>query len=218
MLTSEHFPIKKNSNLNPTGSELPVVGGSFLTNQEECKMSTYFQNAAKRSDGKTLILSNGSKWAGSVPDGLETLLEVLSKDVLDPKFEKYHCWRPYTYTPEVKGVETADYLRPWVGAKTFFGNFLNLSHVFNIISVDPEVIGKLEQAIQKNVVRAEYQEEAAKEYAGWYYAVNNNGYLLVPPHEAEDIRNGTVTKSRYMTRYPTLESAQVIGPWTPYGH
>lgn len=54
-----------------------------------------FEQALERTDGKTLILSNGSKWAGQDPDSIQTLLDVLGDNVLDPMFEQYHCYRPY---------------------------------------------------------------------------------------------------------------------------
>lgn len=55
-------------------------------NQKECTMSN-FEQALERTDGKTLILSNGSKWAGQDPDSIQTLLDVLGDNVLDPMFE-----------------------------------------------------------------------------------------------------------------------------------
>ncbi|EBM5152882.1 pyruvate dehydrogenase, partial [Salmonella enterica subsp. enterica serovar Typhimurium] len=45
-----------------------------------------FEQALERTDGKTLILSNGSKWAGQDPDSIQTLLDVLGDNVLDPMF------------------------------------------------------------------------------------------------------------------------------------
>ncbi|STS99811.1 pyruvate/2-oxoglutarate dehydrogenase complex dehydrogenase (E1) component eukaryotic type beta subunit [Klebsiella pneumoniae] len=41
-----------------------------------------FEQALERTDGKTLILSNGSKWAGQDPDSIQTLLDVLGDNVL----------------------------------------------------------------------------------------------------------------------------------------
>lgn len=61
-----------------------------------------FEQALERTDGKTLILSNGSKWAGQDPDSIQTLLDVLGDNVLDPMFEQYHCYRPYPFEPMVR--------------------------------------------------------------------------------------------------------------------
>lgn len=68
------------------------------------------------------IESNGSKWAGEAPDTLEQLLDVLKRETLDPSFEE--CGRFfYESSPN------------WHA----FGNFLTLSHVFNISGTAAEM-------------------------------------------------------------------------------
>ncbi len=88
-----------------------------------------FEQALERTDGKTLILSNGSKWAGQDPDSIQTLLDVLGDNVLDPMFEQYHCYRPYPFEPMVRTGRNGEMFQPWLGAACFFGNFLTVSHV-----------------------------------------------------------------------------------------
>ncbi|MFC6673999.1 pyruvate dehydrogenase [Marinobacterium aestuariivivens] len=171
-----------------------------------------FEDALERTDGKTLILSNGSKWAGSSPDSIQILLDVLGKEVLDPMFERYHCYRAYPFSPLLKTGRNEAMFTPWLGAKRFFGNFLTVSHVFNIISKDSEVIEALSDAIRKNMETEEYQRHAYERYAGWFYAETSEGHQLVSPKEADDIRNGNVTKSRYPRNYEALKTAVLIGP------
>jgi hypothetical protein len=66
------------------------------------------------------IISNGSKWLGEPPDTIETLLEVLGKNTLDPKFGTF-----------------VTYKHP--GMLRVFGNFLTISHVFNILGTVDEM-------------------------------------------------------------------------------
>ena len=110
-----------------------------------------FDQALTRTDGKTLILTNGSKWAGDTPDDIQVLLEVLAKNVLDPSFEQYHCYEPVPFDPLLKerGEESARKYLPWVGAATFSGNFLTVSHVFHIITQDQQVIETLAKPLEE---------------------------------------------------------------------
>ncbi len=79
------------------------------------------------------IVSNGSKWAGEEPDSLEKLLEVLRTEILDPRFEE-------------RGSFVA---RTSNGIVRIFGNFLTVSHVFNIEGTEEELSEAIE-AIEAN--------------------------------------------------------------------
>ncbi len=83
------------------------------------------------------IISNGSKWAGEEPDRLEILLEVLRTETLDPRFEERGSFVTRTGTGTVR----------------IFGNFLTVSHVFNIEGTEEE----LAEAI--NAIEANKQSE-----------------------------------------------------------
>lgn len=87
------------------------------------------------------VISNGSKWAGEKPDTIEDLLNVLDKYVLDPTFESY-----------------GNFIIKSNNSVKFFGNFLTLSHVFNIVTDELEIINKLSHAINQNQERSEYKE------------------------------------------------------------
>ncbi len=104
------------------------------------------------------IKSNGSKWAGQEPDTIETLLSVLENNVLDPTFEKYGNFVK-EYVP-MKWTENNEYLK---GCTSFFGNFYTLSHVFNIITNDKEIIDRLTDAIGKNQATEEYKQIKAEQ-------------------------------------------------------
>ena len=106
---------------------------------------------------ETIIQSNGSRWLGQEPDSVETLLEVLGREPLDPTLEEFGNFideldRPATWPdekvpPEFEGK----------GMTRFFGNFAKLSHVFNIDTNDPEVVRGLTVAIRDNQKRGDYQ-------------------------------------------------------------
>jgi len=80
----------------------------------------------------TEITTNGSKMLGEQPDDIETLLKVLATHPLDRTFERAFI------------QDLGD------GAKRFHGSFLTVSHVFDIRSNDPEIVGRLVAAIEAN--------------------------------------------------------------------
>lgn len=156
---------------------------------------------ARSEDGKTLIISNGSKWAGQAPDNIETLLDVLEDYILDPMFERYgifHC------------VENNPILEP--GADRFSGNFQRLSHCFDIVTIDPDVSAALKTAIKNNLQSEEYQRQAFELYSNWFVIEGARGLRLVKPSVAQDIEAGNITKMAYPRDYDTLIQATVIGP------
>ena len=110
------------------------------------------------------ICSNGSKWAGQKPDTIEELIKVLNTYTLDPSFEKYGNFinnNPQWLKPE--------YNEKYKGCIKFFGNFAEYSHVFYIITDEPEIIEILTVAINKNKETEEYKK-IKREY------INNKMY------------------------------------------
>ena len=103
----------------------------------------------------TTIIHNGSHWAGEEPDTLDELCAVLASEPLNRDFEAFgnFALHPVEYTD---GRVDSSITRFW-------GNFANVSHVFNIDSDDPAVIERLTKAIRENQQRADYlsQEVAA---------------------------------------------------------
>jgi len=98
------------------------------------------------------IISNGSKWAGQQPATIEELLTVLAKYPLDPTFEKYGNFiNPH---PTWLKKEAAELYK---GCTTIFGNFMECSHVFNVITDDSDTIAALSKAIEANKETAEYK-------------------------------------------------------------
>ena len=93
----------------------------------------------------TTITSNGSKWYGEAPDSIDKLVEVLKGHTLDPRFTEYG----------------SNFIVADVGSVRFFGNFHNLSHVFNIRTDDPAIIAKLTRAIRENLRRDDYRAALA---------------------------------------------------------
>ena len=98
----------------------------------------------------TFIVSNGSKWAGQLPDDLDALEDCL----------KTHTLENFSYC---KKIHTTDYLHnsDFVEAISnnnywaFFGNFVEISHVFQIYSNDPEVIKRLSEYIPRKYTQYE---------------------------------------------------------------
>lgn len=98
------------------------------------------------------IQSNGSKWAGQSPDSVEKLIEVLGLHTLDPRFENYGNF----ITLDPVAWDTLKPLYP-AGTVNFFGNFRGVSHVFSIVTDEPEIIDALTTAIRTNQATAEYR-------------------------------------------------------------
>jgi hypothetical protein len=89
---------------------------------------------------KTEVQSNGSKWAGQKADTIQKLFTVLENYALDRTFEAFGNF--------VEPIEN--------GAVSFFGNFQELSHVFNINTTDEKLIARLTAAIRANQQRPDY--------------------------------------------------------------
>lgn len=99
----------------------------------------------------TTIDSNGSKWLGEEPDSIDTLCDVLKNYCLDPSFEDYgNFCTCLDSEPQIGAPE---------GSFRFWGNFLELSHVFSIDTNDPTVINHLTTLIRANQQREDYQAE-----------------------------------------------------------
>lgn len=106
-------------------------------------------------DGKTVIVSNGSKWVGQQPDSIDELCRVLEAYALDRTFENFgnfifpplaedgHIYQHYGFTSH-EGV--------W----HFCGNFADVSHVFSIYTNEADVVQRLTEAILANQKRGDY--------------------------------------------------------------
>ncbi len=86
----------------------------------------------------TTIVSNGSRWYGQSPASIPELLDVLATSPLCPSFLAYGGFALDTGSP---------------GVVTFWGNFAEVSHVFNITTDDDLTIERLAVAIKTNLGR-----------------------------------------------------------------
>lgn len=100
------------------------------------------------------IESNGSKWAGQAPDSIEKLLDVMANHPLDRRTFGGHFFtsKPGYSKEFLKDLGVTD-------VTCFSGNFFDISHVFNIITDEPVLIGKLKKAIRKNQQRPDYKSQ-----------------------------------------------------------
>jgi hypothetical protein len=120
------------------------------------------------------IISNGSKWAGEQPDSIETLLERLASHALDPRFEEFGNFILPARRARHLGNDQYQDLGPVYpeapDAVRFWGNFLELSAVFEVDTDEPELIDRLTSAIRANqatpaYVAAKRAQEAADKQA-----------------------------------------------------
>ena len=99
------------------------------------------------------IISNGSKWLGQEPDSIEVLVETLKQYALDPVFEEYGnfvCHNPRWIKKESNEI--------YKGCTKIHGNFYTLSHTFDIITNDEEIIEQLETLIRNNLQTEAYKQ------------------------------------------------------------
>lgn len=117
----------------------------------------------------TFIISNGSKWLGENPDSIDTLIDRLTNEVLDPTFEEYgdFCERAGDETVESlnaggrcpshqEAVRIGDSIAG--PALHFWGNFYSYSHVFSVVTDDPDLIARMTTAIRANKATVAYKE------------------------------------------------------------
>ena len=109
----------------------------------------------------TIIQSNGSRWAGEDLATLDELAECLRTHTLDPTFEKYGDFlyqvRPGDWI-RGKKPEGTDPERTF----NMFGNFFDVSHVFNIYTDDPALVAKFRALIDANKKTAAYKSAKKK--------------------------------------------------------
>lgn len=95
----------------------------------------------------TIIRSNG----GGLAQPIEALFEALEVYTLHRLFEAYGDF----VTRGDAGIEG----RYGKGTVSFFGNFVDYSHVFNIVTDDADLIERLAAAIERNKAKASYIEQ-----------------------------------------------------------
>lgn len=105
-------------------------------------MNDYAQSNGRNYRTETKILANGSTWNGDDPLPLSDLYTRLRENTLDPRFEKMGNFIMHGKDGKVR----------------FWGNFLDVSHVFDVLTNDPGVISTLCFAIRDHQDRARYLE------------------------------------------------------------
>lgn len=112
----------------------------------------------------TVINSNGS--GAALP--IDTLFERLASNTLDPDFERFgnfvskahgsvEAGYDHSVTPpRLLYRDTGPIYPDHPNALSFFGNFFDYSHVFNITTDDPELIERLTAAIRANQATPAY--------------------------------------------------------------
>jgi hypothetical protein len=88
-----------------------------------------------------------------VPDTVENILDDMADFTLDPRFESYGDF--VDRSPKWLNPETAE---KYKGCASIFGNFLEYSHAFRLVTDDEEIIRRIEEAVARNKATVEYQE------------------------------------------------------------
>ena len=101
------------------------------------------------------VLSDTEPWK-MIPDSEENIIRDLEAHTLDPVFELYGNF--VNPAPEWLDEKVA---AKYAGCASIFGNFLDWSHAFRLVTDDEALISRITEAVEKNKVRPEYQ--AARE-------------------------------------------------------
>ena len=103
------------------------------------------------------IKSNGSRWMGDEEGDISELLEVLAKHELDSRMFNHD----FITVDPCEGVRDPHVYGKWIdgprlyecdGVYSFFGNFVDVSHVFNIDTNHKPTIDALLAAIEANKI------------------------------------------------------------------
>ena len=106
--------------------------------------------------GKEVIVkNNGSTWGGQPMSSIPQLIQIMKKEVIEESF--FSNFRKRYGSDE--RVQMCPIINEGNGWFRFFGNFENLSHVFDIRTNNPEVIQKLRDAIKGNEGWSKYYEK-----------------------------------------------------------
>ncbi|MNX96361.1 hypothetical protein D3C86_1286730 [compost metagenome] len=100
----------------------------------------------------TDILSNNARQYGFTPDTIDSLIEKINTYALDPTFEEYG-----NFITEFKPKYWNDKNSEYKGYTSIFGNFHTYSNVFRILTNDPIVIKKIEEAVRMNQQTEDYR-------------------------------------------------------------
>lgn len=130
-----------------------------------CPRDKWDEVQALQGEPFIYIMSNGSKWAGEEEDDVQDLLAVLAEHPLDPRFEDYGNFinpHPCVAVRDDDGKWVDGDRQYQADVTSFFGNFLGLSHVFNIDTNHQPTIDALTTAIKANVATTAYQAARPK--------------------------------------------------------
>lgn len=118
------------------------------------------------------VTNPAAPWS-TIPDTLDNILQDLEEYALDPVFELYGDF--VNPAPEWISQDAAE---KYSGCTLIYGNFRELSHAFNLVTDEPEIINRLRDAIDENRKRPDYQQARKKALA------------KVPPLSKETARIG----------------------------
>lgn len=92
-----------------------------------------------------------------IDDTEENILQDLAAHTLDPTFELYGDF--VNPSPEWLNPENA---AKYAGCTMIFGNFLDYTHAFRLVTDDASLIARISSAVQRNKSRPEYQQARRK--------------------------------------------------------
>ena len=99
----------------------------------------------------TIVLSNGHLRTETADAAIDALIEILRDHPLNRLFEKYGDF----VERDARNLR-GEWLEGVENAVSFFGNFFDRSHIFSIVSNDPDHVDRLCAAIAAKRQRADY--------------------------------------------------------------
>ncbi len=108
------------------------------------------QDAAKYSDGTTIVMTNAS---GNQVKQLDTLKKIMKEEILCPLFFEYGLYLPGIWRNEKNTTE----LNGFDGSYCLSGNFKTMSFRYMVLTLDEKVMMDLSSLVFENMDRREFR-------------------------------------------------------------
>ena len=168
-------------------------------------------NAIKKSDGSTLIISNG---VGRICK-ISTLLDHLKSHTLTTRYFEYSLyqfrpWVPMGCFNDSKKKYYYSKYDEWIGSPKITGNFYDFHYPFNIITKDIGLQSEMQKLINKNIIHEKFMRDCNDLYCNYWIGKSKGFKRLIGPAVVKFI-NG---ESNYLSRYQRyLKDAELIKKW-----
>ena len=171
------------------------------------------ENAKQKSDGSTLIISNGGGWRQS--NKIEDLIKYLKQYTLSILFFQYNLfqltpWYPTGCKDDLRSEYFSNNFSEWLGKPHIWGNFEDYTHSFSIVIKDFKLLYEIQELVNKNITSNKFIRLAHKKYSNYWIGESDGFKTLFDPSEVEYLqgKRNTINSSSFY-----LKDGKLIKPW-----